>query len=77
MAALSGRCAGPDDSLSHMKVVGEQVGCLMFADNLMRAAFHLLGYRDGDLEPSVPCGFGTYNVAGLGGTASWAKVAVK
>ena len=39
--------------------------------------FWLLGYRDGDKEPSSPCEPGTYNLTGSGRVASWAEIAAK
>ena len=39
--------------------------------------FWLLGYRDGDKEPSSPCEPGTYNLTGSGRVASWADIAAK
>lgn len=75
MAALSGRCADSTDPLNQVTVVDDQVGRLTFADDLARAALHLLGYREGDLEPSAPCEYGIYNVTSSGYPASWADVA--
>lgn len=77
MAGLSDRCADPDDPLSQVTVVDDQFGRLTFADDLARAAFHLLGYRGGDTEPSAPCPCGTYNVTNSGDPASWAEVAAR
>ncbi len=36
---------------------------------------HLLGYRDGDVEPSSPCEYGVYNLTGSGPVESWAAIA--
>ena len=42
---------------------------------MAEAVFHLLGYREGDLEPSSPAPYGTYDCTGSGDPASWAEIA--
>lgn len=75
MMKLSDRCADPDDELDEVTVVNDQIGRLTFADDMARAIFWLLGYRDGDIEPSSPVPFGTYNYTCSGEPASWTDVA--
>ena len=58
-----------------LTVVNDQIGRLTFADDMARAIFWLLGYRDGDIEPSSPVPFGTYNYTCSGEPASWTDVA--
>ena len=77
MAALSDRCADPGDSLDQVTVVDDQFGRLTFTRDMAEGIFWLLGYREGDKEPSAPCGFGTYNLTGSGRVASWAAIAAK
>ena len=77
MAALSGRCADPDDALKRVTVVNDQYGRLTFTRDMAEGVFWLLGYREGDREPSEPCPYGTYNLTGSGRVASWADVAAK
>ena len=77
MAALSDRCADPDDCLSQVTVVDDQYGRLTFTRDMAEGIFWLLGYRDGDLEPSAPCEYGTYNLTGSGKVDSWADIALK
>ena len=77
MAMLSDRCADPDDGLSQVTVVDDQLGRLTFTRDMAEGVFWLLGYREGDLEPSAPCEFGTYNLTGSGRVASWADIAAK
>ncbi len=77
MAALSDRCADPDDELNQVTVVDDQHGRLAFARNVAEGIFWLLGYRDGDREPSEPCAYGTYNLTGSGRVASWYDVAAE
>lgn len=72
MAALSDRCADPDDSLDQVTVVDDQVGRLTFTRDMAEGIFWLLSYRDGDKEPSNPCERGAYNLTGSGRVASWA-----
>ena len=75
MAALSDRCADPDDALDEVTVVDDQYGRLTFTRDMAEGIFWLLGYRDGDKEPSSPCEPGTYNLTGSGKVASWADIA--
>ena len=77
MAALSDRCADPDDALEQVTVVDDQFGRLTFTRDMAEGVFWLLGYRDGDKEPSSPCEPGTYNLTGSGRVASWADIASK
>ena len=77
MAALSDRCADPDDALKQVTVVDDQFGRLTFTRDMAEGIFWLLGYRDGDKEPSSPCEPGTYNLTGSGRVASWADIAKK
>ena len=77
MAALSDRCADPDDSLKQVTVVDDQFGRLTFTRDMAEGIFWLLGYRDGEKGPSSPCVYGTYNLTGSGKVASWADIAAK
>ena len=77
MAALSDRCADQDDALNRVTVVNDQFGRLTFTRDMAEGIFWLLGYRDGDKEPSSPCEPGTYNLTGSGRVASWAEIAAK
>ena len=75
MKALSDRCADPEDALVEVAVVDDQLGRLTFTDDMAKAIFHLLGYREGELEPSAPAAYGTYNCTGSGRVVSWAEIA--
>ncbi len=75
MKGLSDRCADPEDKLSDVTVVDDQLGRLTFTGDMAKVIFHLLGYREGDLEPSAPAAYGTYNCTGSGRVASWAEIA--
>ena len=77
MAALSDHCADPDDGLGQVTVVDDQFGRLTFTRDMAEGIFWLLGYRDGDVEPTEPAPCGTYNLTGSGRAASWADVAAK
>ena len=66
MAALSDRCADPDDSLSQVTVVDDQLGRLTFTKDMAAAIFHLLGTH---------AAYGTYGCTGSGATRSWADIA--
>ena len=77
MAALSDRCADPDDELNQVTVVDDQCGRLTFTRDMAEGIFWLLGYRDGDKEPSTPCECGTFNLTSSGRVASWAEIAAK
>ncbi|MBP3884755.1 MAG: sugar nucleotide-binding protein [Olsenella sp.] len=75
MAALSDRCADPDDALDQVTVVDDQFGRLTFTDEMARGIFHLLGYREGSTLASSPAPFGTYDLTGSGDPESWAEIA--
>ena len=77
MAALSDRCADPNDALDEVTVVDDQFGRLTFTCDMAEGIFWLLGYRVGDREPSAPCEYGTYNLTDSGRVASWADIAAK
>ena len=66
MAALSDRCADPDDSLSQVTVVDDQLGRLTFTKDMAAAIFHLL---------DTHAAYGTYGCTGSGATRSWADIA--
>ncbi|MDY4652627.1 MAG: bifunctional dTDP-4-dehydrorhamnose 3,5-epimerase family protein/NAD(P)-dependent oxidoreductase, partial [Atopobiaceae bacterium] len=63
MAALSDRCADPDDSLSQVTVVDDQLGRLTFTKDMAAAIFHLL---------DTHAAYGTYGCTGSGAVRSWA-----
>ena len=75
MKMLSDRVADPEDTLEKVTVVEDQLGRLTFTDQMADAIFWLLGYRDGDVEPSVPSTYGTYDCTGAGAVRSWADIA--
>lgn len=75
MKALSDRVADPADTLERVTVVDDQLGRLTFTDQMAEGLLYLLGYRDGDLEPSAPASYGTYNLTGTGAVRSWADIA--
>lgn len=75
MKGLSDRCADPEDKLGDVTVVDDQLGRLTFTGDMAKAIFYLLGYREGDLEPSAPAAYGTYDCTGSGRVASWAEIA--
>jgi dTDP-4-dehydrorhamnose 3,5-epimerase/reductase len=77
MAALSDRCASEDDALQQVRAVNDQMGRLTFTDDLAKGIFWLLGYREGDVEPSASCEYGVYNLTGSGRIASWADIAAR
>lgn len=60
-----------------MTVVDDQVGRLTFTDDMARGILWLLGYRDGDIAPSRPSPFGTYDLTGSGRSASWCEIACR
>ena len=66
MAALSDRVADPEDSLSHVTVVDDQLGRLTFTKDMAETIFHLL-------DTHAP--YGTYGCTGSGATRSWADIA--
>ena len=73
MKGLSDRVAAGE--LERVTVVDDQLGRLTFTDQMAEAIFHVLGYREGDLEPSEPCAPGLYNLTGTGVVKSWADIA--
>ena len=66
MAALSDRCADPEDNLSEVTVVDDQTGRLTFTKDRAESIFHLL-------DSHAP--YGTYDCTGSGAVRSWADVA--
>lgn len=77
MKGLSDRVADPQDSLERVTVVDDQYGRLTFTRDMAEGILWLLGYREGDVEPSSPCPYGTYNLTCSGRVASWADIAAK
>ena len=77
MRALSDRVSDPSDALDRVTVVDDQLGRLTFTDQMAEGILHLLGYRDGDVEPSAPAAHGTYNLTGSGPVESWAAIAAR
>ena len=75
MRGLSDRVADPEDGLTQVTVVDDQLGRLTFTHDMAEGIFWLLGYREGDHEPSAPCAYGTYNLTGSGDVMSWASIA--
>ena len=73
MRALSDRVAAGE--LERVAVVDDQLGRLTFTDQMAEGILWLLGYRDGDVEPSSPAPCGTYNLTGSGAVRSWADIA--
>lgn len=73
MMSLSDRVAAGE--ISQVTVVDDQVGRLSFTRNMAEGIFWLLGYREGDVEPSSPAPYGTYNLTGSGEPKSWAQIA--
>lgn len=73
MMGLSDRVAA--DEIPQVTVVDDQVGRLSFTRDMAKGIFWLLGYREGDVEPSSPAPYGTYNLTGSGEPKSWAQVA--
>ena len=66
MAALSDRVADPEDALSQITVVDDQLGRLTFTRDMAEAIFHLL---------ATHAPYGTYGCTGSGATKSWADIA--
>ena len=75
MAALSHRVADSTDTLNEVVAVDDQIGRLTFTHDMVRAIFHLLGHRRGDMEPINTAPYGTYDMTGAGQPASWAEIA--
>lgn len=75
MRTLSDRCADAGDALEQVTVVDDQLGRLTFTDDMAKAIFYLLGYRESGHEPSAPAAYGTYDCTGSGRVASWAEIA--
>ena len=73
MRGLSDRVAAGE--LERVTVVDDQLGRLTFTDQMAEAIFHVLGYREGDVEPSAPLPHGLYNLTGSGAVRSWADIA--
>ncbi|MFR2951219.1 MAG: sugar nucleotide-binding protein, partial [Collinsella intestinalis] len=65
------------DALERVTVVDDQLGRLTFTDQMAEGILHLLGYRDGDVEPSAPAEYGPYNLTGSGPVESWAAIAAR
>lgn len=66
MKALSDRFADPEDKLTQVTVVDDQLGRLTFTRDMADAIFHVLGSH-------AP--YGTYNCTGSGAVRSWADIA--
>ena len=77
MKGLSDRCADPGDALERVTVVDDQLGRLTVTRDMAKGIFHLLGYREGDAEPSEPAPHGTYDLTGSGPVESWAQIAAR
>lgn len=77
MKSLSDRVADPADALDKVTVVDDQLGRLTFTRDMAEGIFWLLGYREGDVEPSSPCPHGTYDITGSGPVESWAQIAAR
>lgn len=77
MKGLSDRVADPADPLDRVTVVDDQLGRLTFTRDMAKGIFHLLGYREGDAEPSEPAPHGTYDLTGSGPVESWAQIAAR
>lgn len=73
MMGLSDRVAAGE--IPQVTVVDDQVGRLSFTRDMAEGIFWLLGYREGDAEPSSPALYGTYNLTGSGEPKSWAQIA--
>lgn len=77
MKGLSDRVADPQDSLERVTVVDDQYGRLTFTSDMAEGILWLLGYREGDVEPSSPAPHGAYNLTGSGPVESWAQIAAR
>ncbi len=73
MMGLSDRVVAGD--IPRVTVVDDQIGRLSFTRDMAKGIFWLLGYREGDVEPSEPAPYGVYNLTGSGEPKSWAQVA--
>lgn len=66
MKGLSDRVADPEDGLTQVSVVDDQLGRLTFTRDMAEAIFHVLGTH-------AP--YGTYDCTGSGTVKSWADIA--
>ena len=66
MKGLSDRVADPEDGLTQVTVVDDQLGRLTFTRDMAEAIFHVLGTH-------AP--YGTYDCTGSGAVKSWADIA--
>ena len=66
MKGLSDRVADPEDGLTQVTVVDDQLGRLTFTRDMAEAIFHVLGSH-------AP--YGTYDCTGSGAVRSWADIA--
>ena len=66
MKGLSDRVADPEDKLTQVTVVDDQLGRLTFTRDMAEAIFHVLGMH-------AP--YGTYDCTGSGAVKSWADIA--
>ena len=76
MMSLSRKVA--QGELPAVTVVDDQFGRLTFTDEMARAIFWLLGYRDGTpsySDQAPHAAYGTYNLTGSGRIASWYDIA--
>ena len=77
MRSLSDRVADPQDALDRVTVVDDQLGRLTFTRDMAEGILWLLGYREGDVEPSSPAPHDAYNLTGSGPVESWAAIAAR
>lgn len=77
MRGLSDRVADPADALGRVTVVDDQYGRLTSTRDMGEGILWLLGYREGDVEPSAPAPHGTYNLTGSGPVESWVQIAAR
>ena len=75
MAALSDRCADPDDALDQVTVVDDQLGRLTFTLDMAEGIFWLGSARA--TRSRAARASRTYNLTGSGRVASWADIASK
>ena len=66
MKGLSDRVADPDDKLTQVTVVDDQLGRLTFTRDMAAAIFHVL-------DAKAP--YGTYGCTGSGAVRSWSDIA--